>query len=246
MGSVIAVVSGKGGTGKTTFTALVGTALAKQGFRTLVLDCDIGLRNLDLALGLSDRATMDFTDVASHRCSLDAAAVPHPNCPNLFLLTAPVSMSDIAFPREAMSSVLQDIRAAFDYCLVDAAAGLGEAFALATCSADRVIVVTGTDATSLRDAQRAVMELRRFPQGCVHLVVNRVRRKLLLALHHTLDDAIDTAGLPLIGIIPDDDTVSLSLGRGCVGLSRKKTPAQRAAANIAKRICGEKVPLMKV
>lgn len=246
MGIVIAVVSGKGGTGKTTFTALVGSALAKQGFRTLVLDCDIGLRNLDLALGLSDRAAMDFTDVASHRCTLDDAAVSHPDCPDLYLLTAPVNPADAVFPKEEMSSVLQEIRSRFDYCLVDAAAGLGEAFRLATCFADRVIVVTGTDATSLRDAQRAVMELRRFPQGNVHLVVNRVKRKLLLALHHTLDDAIDTAGLPLIGIIPDDISVPLALGKGCVGLSKRKTLAQRAAANIAKRICGEKVPLMKL
>ena len=165
MGQVIAVVSGKGGTGKTSFTALVGSALAEMGHRTLCLDCDVGLRNLDLALGMSDSALMDFTDVIAGRTTLAQAVVRHPLYPNLYLLTAPVSFGVRLPSKREMQRLIDEIRRHFDFCLIDAAAGIGEAFALATCCADRAVVVTTNDPSSLRDAQRTVMELHRFPSG---------------------------------------------------------------------------------
>ena len=215
MGKIIAVVSGKGGTGKTSLTACVGLALAEMGYETLALDCDITLRNLDLALGLSDSAAMDFSDVLEGRCTLTA-----------------------------MQALGQAIRQQYDYCLIDAPAGLGQGFQLATAAADSVIVVTTTDPAALRDAQRTVMELRRFPAGQVHLVVNRVRKKMLKALHATIDDAMDTAGLPLLGVIPEDTDVPLALNRG-IPLRDMNYYAQRAYDNIAKRITGKRVPLMR-
>lgn len=245
MGQVIAVVSGKGGTGKTSLTALLGAALAAQGRSTLCLDCDVGLRNLDLALGLSDRALMDFSDVIAGRAALGQAAVRHPRLPQLSLLTAPVSLR--ALPDDAaFAALLRDIRADYDYCLIDAAAGLGSAFRLATAGADRAIVVTTTDPPSLRDAQRTVMELRAFPAGQLHLVVNRVRRKLLQSLHATIDDAMDAAGLPLLGVVPEDEAVPALLGRGLADGLGRYSGARRASVNIARRLCGEHVPLMKL
>ena len=245
-GQCIAVVSGKGGTGKTSLTAGVGTALALSGQRVLCVDCDIGLRNLDLALGLTDRALMDFSDVAQNRCSLESAVVSHPNVPNLYLLTAPVRMRGPAVTTLDFRLMLGKIRQQFDYCLLDAPAGLGEGFRLAVCAADRCVVVTTQDASSLRDAQHTVMELDRFPSGALHLVVNRVRKKLLRQLHATIDDAIDKAGLPLLGVVPEDDALPLCMNRGVPILLADGQSAATAYRNIAKRLQGERVPLLRI
>ena len=247
MGQCIAVVSGKGGTGKTSFTAGVGAALALSGRRVLCLDCDIGLRNLDLALGLSDRALMDFSDVAQGRCSLDAAVVEHPALPGLFLLTAPVRTRGRPVTEEEMTSLLEKIRAQYDFCLLDAPAGLGYGFQLATAAADRAVVVTTADATSLRDAQHTVMELNRFRTGTLHLVVNRVRKKMLRSMHATIDDAIDKAGLPLIGVVPEDDALLLSLNKGTpLLLADGQGSTASAYRNIAIRLQGGKRPLLRI
>ncbi|MBE6995719.1 MAG: septum site-determining protein MinD [Ruminococcaceae bacterium] len=246
-GQCIAVVSGKGGTGKTSFTAGVGAALARSGKRVLCIDCDVGLRNLDLALGVSDRALMDFSDVAQDRCPLDAAVVEQPLLPGLFLLTAPVRMRGRPVTEEQMAALLDAVRAQFDYCLLDAPAGLGLGFRLATCAADRVVVVTTSDASSLRDAQHTVTELHHFGSGTLHLVVNRVRKKLLRSMHATIDDAIDKAGLPLIGVVPEDDALPLSLNRGLpLLLTDSQSSAALAYRNIAARIHGGRVPLLRI
>lgn len=246
MGQCIAVVSGKGGTGKTSFTAGVGTALALAGQSVLCIDCDVGLRNLDLALGLSDLALMDFSDVAQGRSSLEDAVVEHPTLPNLFLLTAPVRLRQ-SVTEEEMTRLLTAARHQFDFCLLDAPAGLGDAFLLATCAADRCVVITTADASSLRDAQHTVMELNRFDAGTLHLVVNRVRRKLLQTMHATIDDAIDKAGLPLIGVVPEDDALPLSLNRGAALLQfKRRCPAANAYRNIAGRLQGTRIPLLRI
>lgn len=247
MGQCIAVVSGKGGTGKTSFTAGVGQALALSGQRVLCLDCDIGLRNLDLALGLTDRALMDFSDVAQNRCSLESAVVQHPRIPNLYLLTAPVRIRGRAVTIEEMTALLSTVREQYDFCLLDAPAGLGLGFQLATAAADRAVVVTTSDASSLRDAQHTVMELNRFRTGTLHLVVNRVRKKMLKSMHATIDDAIDKAGLPLIGVVPEDDALPLSLNSGSpLLLAEGSGPAASAYRNIAVRLQGGKRPLLRI
>lgn len=245
MGKIIAVVSGKGGTGKTSFTANVGIALAEMGYRTLCVDCDITLRNLDLALGLSDSAMMDFCDVARGRCPLSEATVAHHKYTKLRLLTAPQTAEALEVSHGQMRCLADSIRESFDFCLIDAPAGLGLGFRLATFCADNVVVVTTTDASALRDAQRTVMELNQFPKGSVHLAVGRVQKKMLRALHTTIDDAIDMAGLPLIGVIPEDSEVPAALNRG-IALRDFNFYAARAYENIARRLAGEKVPLMRI
>ena len=259
MGKLIAVVSGKGGTGKTTFTASVGLALAAMGRHVLCMDCDITLRNLDLALGLSDSALMDFSDVLSGSCSLADAVTTHPRYQKLDFLPAPLTFREPSYSAAQLLRLAASIRESYDFCLIDAPAGLGTGFRMATDMADSVIVVTTTDVSALRDAQHTVklhdrvlrvaqhtvMELDRFPVGRVHLVVNRVQKKLLRSLHTTIDDAIDTAGLPLLGVVPEDIDVPASLNRG-TPVREYSYYAARAFENIAKRINGIRTPLMKI
>ena len=242
MGQTISVVSGKGGTGKTSFTANVGMALAQMGHPTLCLDCDVGLRNLDIAMVMTDRAVMDFTDVLAGRCTLEEAAAAHPKQKNLFLLTAPNRETWV--DESLFQGLFEEINRKFDYCLVDAPAGLGIGFRLAISGADRAVVVTTTEASSLRDAQKTVMELKNL--RTVHLVVNRCRKKLLKSLHQTIDDAIDTAGLPLLGVVPEDDTMPLYAGRDIPLLLSGNDCAAQAYRNIARRLDGQRAALMRL
>ncbi len=244
MATVIAVTSGKGGTGKTSLVGAVGSCLAALGHPTLCIDMDVGLRNLDLALGMSDRVLMDFTDVLQGRCSLDRAAVEHPEISGLFLLTAPLSVPGQINP-EAMRALLDKARWLYDYILLDAPAGLGDGFRLAICGCDRAIVVSTTDASALRDAQRTVAELSR-QMSQIHLVVNRVQPKLLKKLCFTIDDAMDAAGLPLLGVVPEDSRVMLSANQGVPLILCANRGAAIGYRNIALRLTGRRVPVMRI
>ncbi|MBU5435407.1 septum site-determining protein MinD [Pseudoflavonifractor sp. MSJ-37] len=245
MSTVIAVTSGKGGTGKTSLTGAVASCLAALGRQVLCVDMDVGLRNLDLTLGMSDRALMDFTDVLSGRATLERAAVAHPQIQGLYLLTAPLTQPRDAITAEAVRAFLNEARARFDYILLDAPAGLGLGFQISTCGADRALVVSTTDASALRDAQRTVCELGSSMRS-IHLVVNRVQPKLLRQLHTTIDDAMDTAGLPLLGVVPEDPQVMLAANRGQPLIMMARFGAARAYLNIARRLMGERVPLMHI
>ena len=246
MGVAVVVASGKGGTGKTSLSAGVGSALAMHGKRTLCLDCDVGLRNLDIALGMTSLTSMDFSDVVFGRCTLEEAAEEHPRIKNLFLLTAPSALSENDIPPAGMKKLLEEIKTKFDYCIVDAPAGLGAGFRLAACGADRAIIVTTTDSSALRDAQHAVMELQSYPLKSVHLVVNRVQQRMLKKLRRSIDDAMDEAGLPLIGVVPEDKNVQLAAAGDMPIILFDRAGASTAYENIADRICGEKRPLMKI
>ena len=160
MSCAIVVTSGKGGTGKTSLTGGVSSCLAALGNRVLCIDMDIGLRNLDISLGMTDRALMDFTDVLKGRCSLQRAAARHPVIENLSLLTAPLSLPP-GVTEARMAHFLREAKEQYDYILMDSPAGLGEGFRLAVCGADRAVVVSNTDASALRDAQRVVSQLSR-------------------------------------------------------------------------------------
>lgn len=244
MGTAIVVTSGKGGTGKTSMTAGLAVALSQLGRQVLCIDMDIGLRNLDISLGLSDRVLMDFSDVALGRCPLTRAAVPHPDLLGLSLLTAPLHLPS-QLELSHIRQMIQDAKTLYDYVLIDCPAGMDIGFQLATCAADRALVVATCDASSLRDAQRAVGALRGLSQ--IHLIMNRIQPKLLKKLHTTIDDAMDTAGLPLLGVVPEDAKVTLSanLGRPLT----RRTGRQGAAAaclNMAKRLEGYTVPILKI
>lgn len=246
MATAIAITSGKGGTGKTSLTGGIGSCLAALGKRVLCIDMDIGLRNLDLALGLSDRALMDFTDVIQGRCGLGTAAVAHPDIPSLFLLTAPLFLPRDRISVQQMRALVALAKQHYDYILMDAPAGLGIGFQLAAAAADRVIVVTTSDASALRDAQRTVSELTRAGAEHVHLVVNRVQAKLLNRLHTSIDHAMDTAGLPLLGVVPEDAHVTLAMGEGKPLVLTSRRGAALACLNISRRLMGQRVPLMRI
>lgn len=243
MGTAIVITSGKGGTGKTSLTGGIASALAQLGRTVLCIDMDIGLRNLDIVLGLSDQALMDFSDVALGKCPLSRAAVQHPDLPGLFLLTAPMSLpADLN--KDQIRALIETAKSRYDYVLIDCPAGLGTGFQLAVHAADRALVVATNDATSLRDAQRTVGELEHILQ--VHLIMNRIQPKLLRRLRTTIDDAMDSAGLPLIGVVPEDSKVILAtnLGQPLVLYARKG--AALACINIARRLEGSRVPIMRI
>ncbi len=241
MGKIIAVTSGKGGTGKTSFTAGVSVALAKKRKRVLCIDMDVGLKNLDLSLGMSDRVMMDFSDVVFERCNLCDAAVQHPDFRDLHLLTAPMYHSDALTPPSLMP-MLESAGRLFDYVLVDAPAGVGRGFAMATIGATDAVVVSTSDASAMRDARRAVEELSHVRK--IHLVMNRIQPKIMKKIGATIDDAMDKAGLPLLGVVPEDDKVMMfaNLGKPMEG----KNGAAKAYENIASRILGQPTPLMNI
>lgn len=243
MGTVIAITSGKGGTGKTSIAGGTAASLALMDRRVLCIDMDIGLRNLDITLGLNDRALMDFSDVALGRCPLARAAVEHPTLKGLSLLTAPMTMPASLTP-DKVRALLDNARSMYDYVLIDSPAGLGPGFRLAICGADRVIVVATNDTSSLRDAQRTVAELDHIKQ--VHLIMNRIQTKLLRKLRSTIDDAMNTAGLPLIGVVPEDPQVILCANLGLPLTTRGQRGAALACRNIARRLEGEKVSIMRI
>ena len=214
-----------------------------MGRTVLCIDMDIGLRNLDIALGLNDRALMDFSDVALGRCPLARAAVEHPILKGLSLLTAPMSLP-ASLTSDKVCALLDTARTMYDYVLIDSPAGLGPGFRLAVCGADRAIVVATNDASSLRDAQRTVAELDQLRE--VHLVMNRIQTKLLKKLRTTIDDAMNAAGLPLVGVVPEDPQVILCANLGQPLTTRGKRGAALACWNIAQRLEGHRVPIMRI
>ncbi len=242
MGTAVMVTSGKGGTGKTSLTAGVASCLAALGRRVLCIDLDIGLRNLDLTLGMSDRALMDFSDVMEYRCPLLSAAVEQPEIRNLFLLTAPHSSDGL--DRKRFQAVVEEANDYFDYVFMDSPAGLGEGFQLAMAAADRVIVVSAVDPAALRDAQRTVAELHTLTQ--LHLVMNRVQPKLISKLRTSIDSAMDAAGLPLLGVVPEDPNVTMATAAGVPLILTTYKGAAPAYLNIAKRLLGQRVPLLRI
>ena len=243
MGIVITVTSGKGGTGKTSITGGIAASLAQMGRKVLCIDMDIGLRNLDISLGLNDRALMDFSDVALGYCPLSRAAVEHPTLKGLHLLTSPMHLP-AALTESDVRSLLDTARTMYDYVLIDSAAGLGAGFRLSVSHADRVLVVATNDASSLRDAQRVVTELNHIKRA--HLVMNRIQPKLLRQLRTTIDDAMNAAGLPLIGVVPEDSQVMLRANRGEPLTTGPRKGAAQACWNIAQRLEGLSVPIMRI
>ena len=242
MATAIMITSGKGGTGKTSLTAGVGGCLAGLGKRVLCVDLDIGLRCLDLVLGMTDRAVMDFTDVIAGRCPLSDAAVAHPDIPGLFLLTAPIQPE--AMEPDLFRRVVEAAGDEYDFILLDSPAGLGEGFRLAAAGADMVVVVTTPDPPAQRDAQRCVAELvHKVPR--LLLVMNRVEPGTLRRLHGEIDRAMDATGLPLLGVVPEDTRVGAAVRAGQPLVLRAYRGAAQAYLNIAKRLMGRRVPIGK-
>ena len=242
MGELIAVLSGKGGTGKTSVCAGVAEALALSGERVLCIDCDVGLRNLDIALGLSQFSTLSFLEVCRDGYSLDMATV-HPIYPRLSFLTAPMNCTADTIDQLAFAELLEQARRMFSYVLLDAPAGLEAGFQLAARFADRIILVTGPDPAAIRDAARAGEVLELMGKGNVRLIVNRISKKMSAVMNLTVDDIMDQAGLPLLGLVPEDPNVTLSAVYRQPLLGYTRRGAAAACKRIAKRIQGLKVPV---
>lgn len=244
MGELIAVVSGKGGTGKTSVTALLATALARAGKRVLCIDCDVGLRNLDISLGLSEEGALSFLDVCSGGYTIDQAAV-HPAFSTLHFLTAPMNCPPERIDPQLFGTFLTESRRSFDYIFLDAPAGLDAGFRLAALFADRCILVAGPGSAALRDAAAAVQALELMGKQNIRLVVNRVQRRLFRAMDMTIDDMMDTAGIPLLGILPEDPNVTLAATFNHALLTFKpRCAAAKAGVRIAKRIMGLPEPIL--
>ena len=246
MGAAIVVTSGKGGTGKTSLTGGVASCLAALRNRVLCIDADVGLRNLDITLGLTDRAVMDFYDVIKGRCTMEQAAVEHPGIKGLFLLTSPVTVRPSDISHDSMIKLVNEAKQKFDYCLIDSPAGTGAGFGLAACGADRAVVVSTADLSSLRDSRYTAMELESAGISVIHMVINRIRHKLIKKSRLSLDDAMDLAGLPLLGVIPEDESVILSANKEVPLVLFSEKGAAAAMLNIARRLEGKRVPLMKL
>ncbi len=242
MGELIAVLSGKGGTGKTSVCAAVACSLAVQGMRVLCIDCDVGLRNLDIALGISDLGALSFQEVASGQYPLEMS-VQHPIYPGLRFLTAPMNCPAESIDKAAFGAFLQAIRSQFDYILLDAPAGIDAGFQLAAQFADRIILVTGPDPAAVRDASRAAQVLEEMGKTNIRLVVNRISKKMVSTMHITVDDIMDRAGLPLLGIVPEDENVVLAAAFRQPLLGFTKKGAAAACRRIARRIRGLRVPV---
>ena len=238
MGVTVSVISGKGGTGKTTLCAGIAACLAAEGKRVLCIDADIGLRNLDIALGMAEQPAVSFTDVTQGFCKLSDAA-EHPALPGLFLLTAPVREQDALVEQQRFGALLREAREAFDWVLIDAAAGIGTSFRLATQFADRCIVAATPDPACAADA------LALEGHELLQLVVNRVQPRLFSRMNLTVDDMMDQTGLPLLGLVPEDPAVVLSAAAGKALILNSSGGAAEACLRISRRLRGEPMPLMR-
>lgn len=246
MATVICVASGKGGTGKTSVSAGISSCLAGLGYKVCALDADVGLRNLDLALGLNERAVFDFSDVIMKRTTLFDALVSHPEIMNLSLLAAPFGISE-DISKAQMKELIDELSPKFDYCIIDCPAGIGAWLDTIASLCDRAIVVATPDNASLRDASITRKSIKASGVNDIRLVINRVRPKLINKMRAVnLDDAIDITGIQLLGIVPEDQTVISCANRGEPVVFHMKSLAARAYRNITRRMLGERIPIMKL
>ena len=245
VGEVICVLSGKGGTGKTSVCAAVASCLAAEGQSVLCIDADIGLRNLDIALGMAELPIVAFTDVIHGHYGFDDAAV-HPRLPLLQLLTAPVRENEELIHTEGLEQLLRQARERYDFIFIDAPAGVGTGFRLASRYADRCLVVSTPDPASLRDAGCAADLLSLDGKEEMHLIVNRVHPRLLKRMELTVDDVMDEVGLPLLGVVPEDVDVVLAASEGSALIFATDGGAAEACLRISRRLRSIPMPLMKI
>jgi len=241
----IVICSGKGGVGKTTLTANLGVALARLGHKVTVLDADFGLRNLDLLLGLENRIVYTAQDVLSETCRLEQALVKHKQVPSLTLLPAGNPRMLEWLTPEDMQRIVSLLAARSDYVLIDAPAGVEQGFRNAAAAAAEAIVVTNPEVSAVRDADRVIGLLGTMNVQPVQLVLNRVRPKMVMNQEMlSVDEVSDLLALPLLGLVVEDEQVIVSTNRGePLTLKDNPSPAGRDYRDIARRLCGETVPL---
>lgn len=247
MGKIIMTASGKGGTGKTTATANLGAALAMRGHLTAVVDMDMGLRNLDIVLGLESEIVYDISDVIEGICSLDEAVIKDKRYENLYFVPAPQTRGVSFLDDESIKKIWEQLKSRFDYCIVDVPAGVDGGFIYASMCADSAIIVTMPQLTALRDADRAITVLEDMGVDDIKVIINRVRPDMInRGIMVNMDDCVDMLQVGVIGIVPDDEELVISALKSELAVSNDNSRAGMAFKNIAARICGEDVPIMEL
>ena len=243
MCEVIVITSGKGGVGKTTTTANLGSGLAALGKKVVMIDTDIGLRNLDVVMGLENRIVYNLVDVVEGTCRIKQALIRDKRYPGLYLLPSAQTRDKSAVNEHQMVKLVENLRPQFDYVLLDCPAGIEQGFKNAVVGADRAIIVTTPEVSAIRDADRIIGLLEAHEMKQTELVLNRVRLDLVKRGEMmSPTDVVDILGIPLLGIIPDDEQVVISTNQGDA-LIETISLAGRAYRNISLRITGEKIPI---
>ena len=245
-GRVIVITSGKGGVGKTTTNANIGTALAKAGKKVVMIDTDLGLRNLDLLLGLENRIVYTIVDVVEERCKLKQALVKDKKNPNLCLLAAAQTRDKTAVTEEQLKDICEKLKKDFDFILVDCPACIEQGFQNAVAGASEAIVVTTPEMSAIRDADRIIGLLESKEEiKSYKLLLNRVRPNLIESKDMvSVDEVVDILSAELIGIIPEDTGIIVSTNKGEPIVNDEKSLAGKAYNNVARRIIGEDVPFL--
>lgn len=242
---VITITSGKGGVGKTTAVANLAVALASSGSKVVCIDGDIGLRNLDVILGLENRIVYDIVDVIEGRCRLKQAMIRDKKYPDLYLIPAAQTRDKNAVSPSDMNRLIKDLRADHDFVLIDSPAGIERGFRNAIAAADRVLVITNPEVSAVRDADRVIGILEAEEKGPAALIINRLN-PVLVKNNDMLsaDDVLDLLAVELIGIVPEDEHVIIGSNRGAPVAADPKSKAGQAFRNIAHRLKGETVPFL--
>ena len=242
MSEVIVITSGKGGVGKTTTSANVGTALALQGKRVVLIDADIGLRNLDVVMGLENRIVCDLVDVVEGRCRLNQALIKDKRFDGLYLLPAAQTRDKNAVSPEQMKKLCDTLREDFDYILVDCPAGIEQGFKNAIAGADRALIVTTPEVSAVRDADRIIGLLESNGVSHMHLIINRVRMHMVKRGDMmAVEDVVGFLAIELIGVVPDDENIVIATNKGEPATAEGTSLAGKAFRNIARRVLGEEV-----
>ncbi len=242
-GQVVTITSGKGGVGKTTATANLGVAFASQDQRVVCLDADIGLRNLDVVMGLENRIVYDFVDVVEGRCKLRQAMIRDKRLDNLFLIPAAQTRDKTAVSPQDMVRLTDDLRADFDWILVDSPAGIERGFRNAIAPADIVLIITNPEISAVRDADRIIGLIEAEEKGPGKLVINRVKPEMVRRGDMLgTEDILDVLAIELVGIVPEDESVTVATNQGVPVAMNANSKAGKAFHNIARRLNGEEVP----
>lgn len=246
MGEVIVITSGKGGVGKTTTTANIGAGLAKLGKTVVVIDADIGLRNLDVVLGLENRIVYDIVDVVEETCRMKQALIRDKRFEGLYLLPAAQTKDKDAISPEQMVALTNKLKESHDYVIVDCPAGIEQGFKNAISGANRAVVVTTPEISAVRDADRIIGLLEASEIHDPTLIVNRIRLDMVKRGDMmNIEDMTDILAIDLMGVVPDDEQVVISTNRGEPAVNNEGSVSGQAFMNIARRITGEDVPIME-
>jgi len=246
-GKVVTITSGKGGVGKTTATANIGAALAARGQKVVCIDADIGLRNLDVVLGLENRIVYDLVDIVEGRCRIRQSLIRDKRLNELYLIPSAQTRDKSAVSPSDMVKLCDELRSDFDWIIIDSPAGIERGFRNAIAPADLVLVITNPEISAVRDADRIIGLIESEEKGPALLVINRINQELVRKGDMlTAEDVLELLAIELLGMIPEDNSVLLSTNRGVPVVLDGKSRAGQAIRNIAYRLLGDSIPMENI